>query len=110
MLRAGQWSSGPLLLAATAPGRRRGVIPAMGPLGVLLATRSIHGWGLTEGVRWVGLDDTGTIVATGILEPRRLCVAPAGVGWMAEVPRWVPPPPLREAAKVVPILAAWPGD
>jgi hypothetical protein len=110
VLEAGEWSSGPLLIARTARQRRRGVRPAVGPFGAMLATRSIHGWGLGAPLRWLGLDRSGTVVAVGVLHPRRLIQAPQPVRWIVETPEWITPAPIGERARVVPILAAWPDD
>jgi hypothetical protein len=109
-LAHGEWDSGPLTVAQTRVRRRHGLIPAPGPVGLLLHTRSIHGWGLVLPLRWIGLDGIGRVTATGVLRPRRVVRAPQPTCWMAEVPDRVPPPPIGEWLRVVPILAVWPDD
>ena len=109
-LSHGDWDSGPLTPARTRVRRRHGLLPAPGPVGLLLRTRCIHGWGLVEPVRWIGLDGTGRVIATGVLRPRRVLVAPQPSCWIAEVPDTVPAPSIGEVLRVVPILAVWPDD
>lgn len=77
---------------------------------MLLATRSIHSWGLAVPLRWVGLDRGGNVIAAQILRPRRFALAPRGACWIVETPLWVDPPAIGERARVVPILAVWPDD
>jgi hypothetical protein len=77
---------------------------------VLLATRSIHGWGLTAPLQWAAIDRGGIVSAGGVLAPRRLTLAPRTVRWIVETPEWLAPAPIGERLRVVPILAVWPDD
>ena len=109
-LAAGQWSSGPLLVARTGVARRRGLRPVMGPCGAVFTGRSLIGWGMAETVRWFGLTTEGTVIASGVLRPGRLAVAPRRARLMVETPVWVPAPAVGARLAAVPILAAWPDD
>jgi len=113
------WSSGPLLWACTPAERRRGLRPRPRGAGLLLAGRSVHGWGMAEPLRVVSLDAAGRVRRVALLPPGRVFVD-AGARWIIELPmpRRAPqvgmdlhvspltptafhPPPL-------PILAPWP--
>lgn len=109
-LRGSGWCSGPVRVAQTRRERRRGLTPAPGPFGLLLRTRSIHGWGMATGLRWVALGVGGEVIAVGTLRPRGLLIVRGAVRWIAELPAWVPPPPVGARLKPVPILASWPDD
>ena len=110
VLSNGEWDSGPLTLARTGLRRRHGLMPAPGPVGLLLRTRSIHGWGLVERLHWIGLEAPGRVIATGVLRPRQVVLAPKPTCWIAEVPDMAPQPPIGEVLRVIPILAVWPDD
>lgn len=105
---AGDWSSGPLLVASTRRHRRLGLRPTPGPFGMMFRTRSLIGWGMHEPLQWFGMSATGVIVSSGQLSPCRLVVR--AVEWMVELPVWAGLPPIGEAAFVIPILTAWPDD
>ena len=107
---AGNWSSGPLVVARTERHRRHGLSPVPGPFGMVFRTRSLIGWGMREPINWFALSVNGVIASTGRLAPHRFVVAPRTVRWMVEIPEWIERPPIGVAAIVIPILTAWPDD
>jgi hypothetical protein len=90
-LRSGTWGSSPLVIAATRRQRRRGLGPVPGPLGLLLRTRSVHGFALRSAVEFVAIDDIGVVRRVGRLAPGRV-VACRHAGWIAELPAGSPLP------------------
>ena len=81
----GGWRSTPLDLAATRRTRCRGLIPASFDHGLLLAGRSVHGFGMRHELSVLALDEAGTVLAVRTLRPRRVLTFPAA-RWLAELP------------------------
>lgn len=104
-LRTAQWSSGPVLVARSRTERRRGLAPACGPFGLLVAGRSLVRAGLTGAVGWIGIGSGGTVVAAGRLGRFVRCRKAAV---MVEVAVHLGLPPVGAVLTVAPILAAWP--
>jgi uncharacterized membrane protein (UPF0127 family) len=74
-----------VLVARTRAERRRGLRPRAQGRGLLLATRSVHGWGMREPLRVVSLDAAGRVRRVAVLPPGRLFVDP-GARWIVELP------------------------
>lgn len=72
-------------LAATPAQRWRGIGAVPPGVGVLLAGRSVHGFGLDRPLRVVGLDPRGTVVAVRRLNPRRIVFVARAV-YLLELP------------------------
>lgn len=79
------WRSGPLLLARTHRERWRGVRPGARGRGLLLAGRSVHGWGMREPLLVLSLDSTGRVRRVALLRPRAVFVD-LGASWIIELP------------------------
>ncbi len=105
-LCADGWDPPPVRLAHGFGARWRGVRPTPGPIGVLMGTRSIHGFGLSYPIDFVALDGHGVVLRIGVLRPRRVALVGRAV-WMAEYPLGVPMPPVGTAT-AVDRLVAWP--
>lgn len=105
-LVASGWVSSPLRLACTRAERRRGLAPCPGPFGILMRTRSIHGFGLRSAVEFVAFDAIGVVTHSGILRPGRLVYC-RGASWIAELPAGSPLPPVDSVASVD-RLVTWP--
>jgi hypothetical protein len=73
---------------------------------MLLATRSVHGFGLAHPVAYVALDGDGVVIRSGTLRPRRVVFVRRAV-WMAEYPLGVPAP-RAGATTAVDRLDVWP--
>jgi hypothetical protein len=86
-----EWSSGPLLWARTHRERRRGLRPRPLGRGLLLASRSVHGWGMKEPLRVVSLDAAGRVRRVAFLAPGRV-FCDAGARWIIELPVSRPAP------------------
>ena len=84
-LVAGGWQSPPLRLARSRLERSRGLAPCPGPLGLLMRSRCIHGFGLRSQVEFVAFDAAGVVTRTGTLHPRRIAFC-RGTTWIAELP------------------------
>lgn len=102
------WRSGPLLVARTFRRRRRGLRPRSGGWGLLLAARSVHGFGMREALRVVSLDCRGRVRRVATLRPRRV-FWDRGACWILELPVGRPLPPVGAALAARPILGACPG-
>ncbi len=102
------WRSGPLLVARTRRERWRGLRPRARGRGLLLAGRSVHGWGMREGLRVVSLDAAGRVRRVALLRPRAVFVD-RGARWIIELPAARPAPPvgLRLAARRPAHIAAF---
>ncbi len=98
-LVASGWVSSPLRLACTRAERRRGLAPCPGPFGILMRTRSIHGFGLQSAVEFVAFDAVGAVTHSGVLRPRRLAYC-RGASWIAELPAGSPRPLVDSVASV----------
>ena len=105
-LVASGWLSPPLRLACTRLERWRGLAPCPGPFGILMRTRSIHGFGLRSAIEFVAFDATGVVTRSGILRPRRIAYC-RGARWIAELPAGSSRPPVASVASVD-RLVAWP--
>lgn len=105
-LRAEDWAPPPARMAIGLRARWRGALPTPGPLGLILGTRSIHGFGLAHPVAFVALDGDGVVVRAGVLRPRRIVLVRRAV-WMTEYPLGVSVPPVGTAT-TVDRLGAWP--
>jgi hypothetical protein len=86
------WRSGPLLVARSRRQRRRGLRPRPAGRGLLLAARSVHGFGMREPLGVVSLGPDGAVRRTGVLFPARL-FGDRGAGWIIELPPGRPLPP-----------------
>ncbi len=100
------WLSPPLRLATTRWERRRGLAPCPGPFGILMRTRSIHGFGLRSAIEFVALDMAGVVTRSGILRPGRVAYC-GGASWIAELPAGCPRPPVDSVVSVD-RLVTWP--
>jgi hypothetical protein len=100
------WASGPLTVAAGHRARRTGLTPAPGPIGALLACRSVHTFGMACSIAVVALDSTGVVVHAEMLRPGRVRWFPRAT-FVAEVSSEALPR-VGERTAVRPILARWP--
>ena len=100
------WLSPPLRLACTRSERWRGLAPCPGPFGILMRTRSIHGFGLRSSIEFVAFDATGVVTRSGRLRPGRVAYC-RGASWIAELPAGSPRP-RAESVALVDRLVAWP--
>jgi hypothetical protein len=80
-------------VAGTPQFRRRGLIPRAEGRALLIRTKLVHGFGMDEPIRVVGIDSIGRVNATGLLEPRRVLFL-RGASWTLELP-WREPVPAR---------------
>lgn len=99
------WQSPPLRLVRSRPERLRGLAPIPGPVGILMRTRSVHGFGLRLEVEFVALDSVGVVVRAGTLRPRRIAHC-RGAAWIAELPAGTALP-LVGTAVAVDRLVSW---
>lgn len=90
MADEGGWTSPPTLLAETRRDRRRGLRPAA-PHGIIIETRSVHGFGMCHDLTVLGLDGAGVIVDVRTLRPRRI-VSMRDATWIVELPPGSPTP------------------
>ena len=72
ILSSGAWRSSPVRIVTRRAARRWGLLPAPGPLGLLLRARSIHSFGMRTPLGWVAFDGAGTVLAAGVLRPGRI--------------------------------------
>jgi hypothetical protein len=85
-IRVGEDGAGTHCHVAASPSQRLQGIGAVPPGGgLLLAGRSVHGFGLDRPLRVVGLDERGTVVAVRLLDPGRLVVL-ARARYLLELP------------------------
>jgi uncharacterized membrane protein (UPF0127 family) len=92
-LTTADWWSGPLRVAATSRERWRGLRPRPLGMGLLLAARSVHSFGMAEPLRVASLDAGGRVRRVAVLPPRRV-FTDAAAAWMAELPEGVAAPPV----------------
>lgn len=83
------WTSAPVLVASTWIERWVGVRGKHHR--VLLATRAVHGRGLSSSIRVAGIDLNGSVVAVRILDPGRFLWM-TGASWVLEIPTGDDPP------------------
>ena len=100
------WLSPPLRLAGTRSERRRGLAPCPGPFGILMKTRSIHGFRLQSAIEFVALDMFGVVTRSGILRPGGVAYC-RGASWIAELPAGSPRPSVDSVVSAD-RLVAWP--
>jgi hypothetical protein len=102
------WRSGPLVVARSRVQRRRGLRPRSWGRGLVLAARSVHGFGMAEALGVVSLGPDDVVRRAGVLHPGRLFYD-RGACWVIELPpgRLLPPPGM--VLRAVPILAPCPG-
>lgn len=105
-LRADGWQSSALILVRTRLELWRGLAPCPGPIGILMRTRSIHGFGLRSAIEFVALDADGVVTRSGTLWPRHV-VHIRGAAWVAELPAGCSRP-VPGTAVTVDRLVAWP--
>jgi hypothetical protein len=101
-LRDGTWFSGPLLAARSRRARLHGIRAVPPGWGVLLQTRSVHGFGLRNPLIVVGLDRHGRVCLIRDLAPRKI-VTMAAVTWIAELPTGAVPPSLEARLELLAI-------
>lgn len=70
------WESGPLFPARSFSERLRGIRGVPDGWGLLVETRSVHGFGLREPLRVVALDDDLEVLGTKMLLPNRIVIYP----------------------------------
>ena len=98
-LRSGDWTSPPLRIATTRRQRRRGLTPVPGPCGLLLQTRSVHGFGLMSPVAYLTIEGGGVVGRVGTLCPGRIVMS-RRARWFAEIPAGSPLPELGSMVTV----------
>ena len=103
-LRAPGWRSGPVTLAGTRRARLAGLRQSRGGLGMLLAARSVHGFGLQVALWAVSLDQGGRVRGVSMLSPGGLLIDSAAV-WFLELPLDVSPP--APGLQLAPMVASW---
>jgi len=91
------WASGPVLVATGYRQRLLGLRPWPTGFGLLLAGAAVHGHGMAETVRVIGIDATGTVL------DRR-----AGAAFVVELPLHIAPPPSGAMLVIAPWRATGP--
>ncbi len=104
-LQAPGWSSGPVLLARTVLQRWRGMRSVPLVNGVLLRTRSVHGFGLRDPIWAIGLTEAGTVRGAAVLSPGGL-VLDRDAEWFLELPLTCRPP--QPGWRLTPMVGTWP--
>lgn len=79
------WRSGPLLVARTRRERWRGLRPRPRGRGLLLAGRSVHGFGMEESLQVISLDAAGWVRRVTEMRPRGIFVD-RRARWILELP------------------------
>ncbi len=85
------WSV-PVEMALDRRARLHGLAPATTDRGLVLRTRSVHGFGMRTPLAVLVLDAAGTVIDRALLRPWTVVVAPAAT-WITEIPATVVPPP-----------------
>ncbi len=93
ILRAGKWSSPPVLVAIGAHERWRGLRPRSEGRGLLLHGSSVHAIGMQESLWVAGLSPTGAVADIRLLRPGRV-VFLSGAHRVLELPATAMPPPM----------------
>ncbi len=78
------WTSPPTLLARTRRERLEGLRPA-GSHGLIIETRSVHGFGMHHDLTVLGLDAAGVVVEVRTLRRRHIVTMPDAM-WIVELP------------------------
>jgi hypothetical protein len=86
------WRSGPVLVPTSFGQRWKGLRPEAGGRSMLFATRSVHGFGMRQGLRVVALDAELVVMSVGVLEPARVVWFPRAA-FVLELPLDHPAPP-----------------
>ena len=104
-LRGGDWCFEPVRVAASVRERRRGLRPRSAGRGLLVRTRSVHGFGMEEALPLVFVSNEGRVIGSSLLPRNRVmrCRAP----WTMELPPGTPLPADGTLLRVVPSSAAW---
>lgn len=102
----GGWCFEPVRVAVTFRERRRGLRPRSEGSGLLLRTRSVHGYGMQEPLDLVFLDRDGAVVGARRLNPRRVMRCPSL--WTLELPPGGRLPDVGTVLRVVPSCARCP--
>ena len=86
----GSWGL-PVRIALDRRSRIRGLRPEANAGGLVLRTRSVHGFGMRRSLGVLALDDQGRVHAATRLRPRRIVTIRAA-RWIVELPADHPPP------------------
>lgn len=98
------WRAAPLQSADTFWARWRGLRPAPNGSGLVIASWSVHTFGMREPLWVVGLDRRGTVVVVRRLLPGRVLMAGA-IRTILELPHEWPPPELGDRVALLPLAA-----
>ncbi len=91
-LKAGGWELGPVSRARSFTQRWRGLRSRNAGGGLLLRTRSVHGFGMRDPFLAVGLSDDLRVVAARVVSPGGVAYF-SGCRWVLELPLEADPPP-----------------
>lgn len=91
-LRSEGWTSGPVLQAESFGDRLLGLHRLSPNDSLLMATSSVHGWGMRRPFRAIGLTSDLVVVAQATVRPWRM-VWFRGCSYVVEMPLEVEPPP-----------------
>ncbi len=98
-----RWASPPLVVARSRLRRWRGLRPRPSGRGLLLAGSSVHGRGMQEPLRLIGVSDAGHVVSSVVLLPgtfRQL----EGARYIVELPLEASAPALGSTLHLFPIV------
>lgn len=85
VVTSGRWRHAPVIVARGFFGRWTGLRRLDEEVGLLIRTRSVHGFGMSRRLTVIGLDPEGRVVAVRALDPRRVVTIRAAT-WMLEIP------------------------
>ncbi len=93
-IRCDRWSL-PVLVATGFARRLIGLRRSPRGVGLLIRTRSVHGFGMRRPLLVIALDDEYTVLGSKVLSPNRVVTFPRA--WlMVEAPAHLEPPPPGE--------------
>jgi hypothetical protein len=110
VLRSREWVSPPLGVARRMAERAAGIRGVPPGHGVLMRTRSVHGFGLVAPLGVVAIESDGRVSDVRVLRPGRVMWL-GRVRWVAELPAECPPPrrgSRLRPARLRPMLAGCP--
>lgn len=98
-MTAGEWTAGPVTVAAGFRRRWRGLRPRAGGRALILAGRSAHTVGMHHALWFIGVTSTGEVATVRYALPGRV-ISVGSAHFVLELPPTHPPPP-RHARLVI---------